>query len=228
LRAEQGKACVNGYNFSQACTNSVFEDSWVQDSYRKACFPPTRLDLQRSSRNSITVNEKRGACAAPEKRAIRMNRITRRRFLATSTMCVAATQLRAQSAAHATLTIPSEAVGPHIPEDFIGLSYEVQQLVDPTFFSGQNTGLIQAFKALSAPGVLRLGGNTSEFEWWKPTPQSPEPEHPQTREEPGEPKAQYYPVTAEAVRNLAAFLQATGWSCLYGIGMGTNTPKHAA
>lgn len=157
-----------------------------------------------------------------------MNRITRRRFLATSTMCVAATQLRAQSAAHATLTIPSEAVGAHIPEDFIGLSYEVQQLVDPTFFSGENSGLIRAFKALSARGVLRLGGNTSEFEWWKPTPQSPEPEHPQTREEPGEPKAQYYPVTAEAVRNLAAFLQATGWSCLYGIGMGTNTPKHAA
>ena len=44
----------------------------------------------------------------------------------------------------------------------------------------------------------------------------------------GEPRAQYYPVTAEAVRNLAAFLRATGWTCLYGIGMGTNTPEHAA
>lgn len=44
----------------------------------------------------------------------------------------------------------------------------------------------------------------------------------------GEPQAQYYPVTAESVRNLAAFLRATGWTCLDGIGMGTNTPKRAA
>jgi hypothetical protein len=143
-------------------------------------------------------------------------------------MTIAATRLRAQGTAQVTLTIPAEADGPHVPMDYIGLSYEVQQLLDPAFFSGQNAGLIRAFKSLSEHGVLRLGGNTSEFEWWKPTSDSKEPEHPQTREVAGEPKAQYYPVTAEAVRNLAAFLRATGWACLYGIGMGTNTPERAA
>jgi len=157
-----------------------------------------------------------------------MNWISRRRFLAAAAMSVAATRLRAQSAAQVTLTIPAEATGPDMPEDYVGLSYEVQQLLDPTFFSAQNTGLIREFKALSPHGVLRLGGNTSEFEWWKPRPESPEPEYPQTREVVGEPKAHYYPVTAEAVRNLAAFLRATGWTCLYGIGMGTNTPERAA
>ena len=75
---------------------------------------------------------------------------------------------------------------------------------------------------------MRLGGNTGEFGWWKPTPDSPEPEHPRTREVVGEPKAQYYAVTPEAVRNLAAFLEETGWTCLYGINMGTNTPARAA
>jgi len=115
-----------------------------------------------------------------------------------------------------------------MPADFVGLSYELQQLSDPSFFSKSNTGLIRAFKALAPRGVLRLGGNTSEFAWWKPTPSSPEPEHPQTRVVEGEPKAQYYAVTAEAVRNLADFLKATGWTCLYGIGMGTNTPQRAA
>jgi hypothetical protein len=50
-----------------------------------------------------------------------------------------------------------------------GRSYEVQQLVNPAFFSPKNAGLIREFKALSTHGVLRLGGNTSEFEWWKPT-----------------------------------------------------------
>ena len=157
-----------------------------------------------------------------------MNEISRRRFVATAAMTFAAARLRAQEAAQVTLQIPTEANGPHMPEDFVGLSYEVQQLLDPSFFSGQNTGLIRAFKELSAHGVLRLGGNTSEYEWWKPTPESAEPEHPQVREVVGEPKAQYYPVTAEAVRNLAGFLRAANWTCLYGIGMGTNTPERAA
>ena len=144
-------------------------------------------------------------------------------------MTVAAARLGAQAtpAAEVTLAIPAEATGPHMPHDFVGLSYEVQQLADPTFFSGENTGLIRQFKALATGGVLRLGGNTSEFAWFKPTPDSPEPTHPQTREVVGEPKAQYYAVTAESVRNLAAFLKAAGWSCLYGINMGTNTPERA-
>ena len=115
-----------------------------------------------------------------------------------------------------------------MPSDFIGLSYEVQQLADPAFFSAANTGLVRACRDLASPGVLRLGGNTSEFEWWKPAPSTPEPEHPQTRVVEGEPKPLYYAVTPEAIRNLAAFLEATGWTCLYGIGMGTNTPQHAA
>ena len=115
-----------------------------------------------------------------------------------------------------------------MPADFLGLSYEVQQLADPSFFSDSNAGLVREFKALAPKGVLRLGGNTSEFAYWKPSVDSPEPEHQKVREVEGEPKAQYYAVTPEAVRKLAGFLKATGWSCLYGIGMGTNTPDRAA
>jgi len=156
--------------------------------------------------------------------------LTRRRFLATAAATMAAARLHAQgqSKVRVALAIPREATGPHMPLDFVGLSYEVQQLVDPTFFSADNSGLIRELKALSPTGVLRLGGNTSEFGYWKPTPDSPEPEHPQVREVVGEPKAQYYAVTPEAVKNLAGFLQATGWNCIYGIGMGTNTPARAA
>ncbi|MGB7848520.1 MAG: hypothetical protein WBL63_23105 [Candidatus Acidiferrum sp.] len=155
---------------------------------------------------------------------------TRRRFLATTACTVAAAGFRAQgqSKVRVALSIPTEATGPRMPSDFVGLSYEVQQLADPSFFSAQNSGLIQEFKALSSTGVLRLGGNTSEFAYWKPTPDSPEPEHPQVREVTGEPKAQYYAVTVDGVRNMAEFLQATGWTCVYGIGMGTNTPARAA
>src|SRR5689334_8834361 len=138
-----------------------------------------------------------------------MKNISRRRFLATTAWAVAATRLSAQAGATATLSLPAEAAGPHMPADFLGLSYEVTQLVDPEFFSPRNTALIRQFKALSSHGVLRLGGNTSEFAYWQPTASSPEPEHPKTREVVGEPKAQYYAVREDAVRNLAAFLKAT-------------------
>jgi len=156
--------------------------------------------------------------------------LTRRKFLASAACTVAAARLHAhgQSKARVVLSIPTEATGPRLPIDFVGLSYELQQLVDPSFFSAQNSGLIRQFKALSSTGVLRLGGNTSEFAYWKSTPDSPEPEHPQVREVVGEPKARYYAVTVAAVSNLTEFLQATGWNCIYGIGMGTNTPTRAA
>ena len=154
--------------------------------------------------------------------------LTRRRFLATAACTVATARLHAQSPSKVALSIPKEATGPHMPSDFVGLSYEVQQLVDPSFFSAQNSGLIRQFRALAQTGVLRLGGNTSEFAYWKPKPDSPEPEHPRVREVTGEPKPRYYAVTVEAVRNLAEFLRATGWNCIYGIGMGTNTPARAA
>jgi hypothetical protein len=135
--------------------------------------------------------------------------LTRRRFIATTACTIAAARLHThgQSKVRVALAIPNEATGPHMPIDFVGLSYEVQQLVDPSFFSAQNSGLIREFKALSSTGVLRLGGNTSEFAYWKPTPDSPEPEHPQVREAEGEPKAHYYAVTPEAVKNLSEFLQ---------------------
>jgi len=156
--------------------------------------------------------------------------LTRRKFLASTACTVAAAGLHVhgQSSTRVALSIPREVIGPNMPIDFVGLSYEVQQLADPSFFSAQNGGLIREFKALSSTGVLRLGGNTSEFAYWKPKSDSPEPEHPQVREVVGEPKAQYYAVTPAAVRNLAEFLQATGWNCIYGIGMGTNTPARGA
>jgi nitrous oxide reductase len=91
--------------------------------------------------------------------------LTRRKFLATAAYAAAAARLSAkgQGKVRIALAIPSEATGPQMPIDFVGLSYEVQQLSDATFFSARNSGLIREFKALSSAGVLRLGGNTSVF-----------------------------------------------------------------
>ncbi len=156
----------------------------------------------------------------------------RRRFVQLSTAAAAAVSTRsfAQTLPPAvTLTLHPDKPGATVPANFIGLSYETQQLSDPTFFSPENTGLIAQFRALAPHGVLRLGGNTSDYGFWKPAASSVMPPRAHREYKVGDPPPDLsYAVTPEAVRNLDAFLQATGWTCLYGINLGTNTPELAA
>ena len=168
-----------------------------------------------------------------------MSSVTRRRFLhgSAAAAAISSRTVRAlaqgASTAPATLTLHPDRPGPTIPPNFAGLSYEIEQLADPSFFSVETTGLIQQFRALSPHGVLRLGGNTSDVGWWKPTPTSTQPPLPPTvvaSVEPGTRPFQTlaYAVTPEAVHNLRAFLDATGWTCLFGINLATNTPAFGA
>jgi len=132
----------------------------------------------------------------------------------------------------------SLAVGNHlgltIPRNFIGFSYETQQLTDPSFFTPANSQLVDLFRQLSPHGVLRLGGNTSEFSWWRPTSDSvmpPRQAHAQAAAStlPGEPTHDLaYPITPAAIVNLNQFLRATGWSCIYGLNLGNAVPALAA
>jgi hypothetical protein len=167
-----------------------------------------------------------------------MKKMDRRRFLSTtasaSALALPAFRALAQNTSTAaTLTIHADQPGPTLPANYIGLSYEIEQLSDPSFFSAANTGLIEQFRALSPNGVLRLGGNTSDVGWWKPTSDSAQPPLPsnvvlQTPKGEKSPMDLAYAVTPEAVRNLSAFLDATGWTCLYGINLGSSTPARAA
>lgn len=155
-----------------------------------------------------------------------MPSLNRRIFLAQALAASAAVSLSAQqdAAPSATLALTPGAPGPKIPQDFIGLSYEVMQLEDSAFFSPQNVGLIQQFRNLTPRGVLRLGGNTSEFSWWKGTPDAEAPHRVGNVNDPGEPPpTTMYAVTPEAIRNLRGFLDATNWTCIYGLNLGYGT-----
>jgi hypothetical protein len=129
--------------------------------------------------------------------------------------------------AAATLSLHTDKILAHMPDDFVGLSYESSQLGDPNFFSPKNSGLIALFKLLSPNGVLRLGGNSSEFTWWKADAAAQEPtlQHP-----PGNTDANWMPhelvaITPAAIDNLADFLDATGWNLIYGLNLGSGTPQ---
>ncbi len=154
----------------------------------------------------------------------------RRRFVAASTAAVLTLRprLSLSQVSSASVTLRPDQAGPTVPANFIGLSYEIEQLSDPAFFSATNTSLIAQFRALSPRGVLRLGGNTSDVGWWKPSPASPKPPM-SVRKVVGEPSADLsYAIEPQAITKLRGFLDASGWTCIFGINLATNTPALAA
>ena len=143
------------------------------------------------------------------------------------------------------LTLRPDRLGNNIGADFTGLSYESAQLGNPNFFSGDNTGLIGFVKRLGSSGVLRIGGNTSEYCYWTPDSQSqaklPNDESMRTGDkanpiafglavgpDTGHRAPAPVKITPLAVRNLRDFLDATGWNLVYGLNMGTGTAEDAA
>ena len=163
-----------------------------------------------------------------------MKPMNRRRFLATTAAAAALPSLRslaqATTSQAATLRLHLDRPGAKVPHNFVGLSYETQQLSDPDYFSATNRGLVAQFRALAPHGVLRLGGNTSDYGFWKPAPTSTPPPRPPRPFKVGDPPPDLsYAVTPVAVTQLCATsLDATGWTCLYGINMGTNITALAA
>ncbi|MGC9222756.1 MAG: hypothetical protein ACP5E2_02465 [Terracidiphilus sp.] len=159
----------------------------------------------------------------------------RRDFLSTTSAaaasCLAPHWLHAQSAAtpiSATLTIDESSTLAIVPPDFTGLSYESAQLANPAFFSAANTALIALFRELGNQGVLRLGGGTSEFTAF--TTKEPPPAAPFDAVGPDTSKnvKSDTPITPNSLRNLRAFLDATGWRCLYGLNLGRGPLDRAA
>jgi hypothetical protein len=130
----------------------------------------------------------------------------------------------------ATLTIGSQRTNYSLPVNYTGLSYELAQMTEPAFFSEGHHDLIALCRTLSRNGVLRLGGNTSEFCWFQATPSTAAPKLVVPS---GNLSANWMPhrlfaVQPQAIDNLAGFLRATGWRAIYGLNLGHSTPARAA
>jgi hypothetical protein len=127
----------------------------------------------------------------------------------------------------ASVSIDTSAARIPLPADFTGLSYEAAQLANPGYFSAHNSELVTLVRQLGQ-GVLRLGGNTSDFDQWTPEhaagntaggvavgPDKGGRIHEQT------------PVSESAIDDLRSFLDATGWKLIYGIDLGHGSPERA-
>lgn len=138
------------------------------------------------------------------------------------------------------LTIRPDRLGRQIAEDFTGLSYESAQMGNPHFFSGDNAELAGFMRQLGKSGVLRIGGNTSEYCYWAPSSEkantgsmSGDKTNPvafglAVGPDKGLKAPAPVNITPLAVHNLRDFLDACGWKLIYGLNMGTGTPEAAA
>jgi hypothetical protein len=104
--------------------------------------------------------------------------------------------------------VTTDALG-SIPTRFMGLSYE-KLTMSYAYFHASNHDLIALFRRLGE-GVLRIGGGSVDEVLFTS----------------GD-KGTHLQVTSLNISALAAFLQATGWLCLYGVNFATSTPALAA
>jgi hypothetical protein len=155
--------------------------------------------------------------------------MNRRDFVAGVAAGVAAASVRgfAQNAS-ATLKIDASKTGTTIPRDFTGLSYESAQLANPGFFSANNKELIALFRGLSPSGNLRIGGGSSEFTTYSDAETVSAVPFEVFGPDTSKTEKHGTVTTALALKNLRAFLDATGWSCLYGLNLGQGTKENAA
>jgi hypothetical protein len=115
-----------------------------------------------------------------------------------------------------------------VPLDYTGLSYESAQLANPAFFAAENKALIRLFKGLGDQGVLRLGGGTSEFTAFTAVQQTGPPPFDAVGPDTSKNVKGDTPITPRSLHHLRAFLDATGWHCLYGLNLGRGTKERAA
>lgn len=131
---------------------------------------------------------------------------------------------------HAELVVDENSTSHLIPPNFTGLSYELAQLSDPDFFAASNHDLIAFFRLLSPNGVLRLGGNTSEFCWFAADESAVAPvlQPPSGSAAENWMPHQQFKIVPRAIDRLAEFLAATGWELIYGLNLGHGSPDRAA
>jgi hypothetical protein len=105
---------------------------------------------------------------------------------------------------------PTGAIAP----DFMGLGYEISSVSRPGLMSAGNRVYVQLVRTLSTRGVIRVGGNTSDFAHYSAaaTPVS----------------SAFGTIVNDAVlKDLGGFLEATGWKLIWGLDLGKGSVSEA-
>jgi len=108
---------------------------------------------------------------------------------------------------------PQSRLG-RIPADFMGLGYEISSVSERGLLTASNRAYVQFVRLLGPAGVIRIGGNTSDYASWSPDGPAV-----------SSPKATV--VDRRALLDLGSFLRATGWRLIWGFNLGRGTVEQA-
>jgi hypothetical protein len=146
--------------------------------------------------------------------------MNRRQFLATATAATIGSTIRITDAAEAEATtmhvelLPDQKLGT-IAADFTGLGYEISSPGQVGLMSAKNERMIQFIRTLGASGVIRVGGNTSDYAHWSAdgaAVASPEGTI----------------VNRAVINDLGDFCQAIKWKLIWGLNLGRGSAEEAA
>ena len=112
------------------------------------------------------------------------------------------------------LAINPEQVLGEIPADFLGLGYEISSVARPGLLSARNAAYVQFVRNLGRRGVIRVGGNTSDFSSY-------------AKDGPPICATKGTVVDDSVIRDLGEFLDATGWQLIWGLNLGSRDLDNA-
>jgi len=136
--------------------------------------------------------------------------MNRREFLAGSAVAASACAAPVQTSVTVRTDRPLGVIAP----DFIGLGYEISSVAKPKLMSAANSVYVQLVRTLGARGVIRIGGNTSDYARYSPNA-------------PAVASARGTVVNDAALRELGGFLGATGWKLIWGFDLGQGSEADA-
>jgi hypothetical protein len=122
--------------------------------------------------------------------------------------------LSARAAGAVSISIdPSRTIGVLAP-DYMGLGYEISSVAIPGLLSAKNAAYVGLVKALGSRGVIRIGGNTSDFASYAANGTSV-----------SSPKGTV--VTEANLTELRGFLDALDWKLIWGLNLGADKLDNA-
>ena len=139
--------------------------------------------------------------------------ISRREVVAgAAALPFAATGSRA--AGQVTATIDYNRGGGMIGRDYLGLGFEISSVAVPGLLSAKNHTYLRLVHNLGEKGVIRIGGNTSDFSRYDANGMAV-----------SAPKATV--VTEANLRELKTFVDAIGWKLIWGLNLGDDRLDNA-
>ena len=112
------------------------------------------------------------------------------------------------------IALDPRRAGRSISSQFMGLGYEISSVATKGLLHPENRAYVQMVRTLSPTGVIRIGGNTSDYAAWSPNAKAVT-------------APQATVVNEQSLKDLAGFLRATGWTLIWGLNLGQNRENEA-